>query len=446
MLENIHNNWLICFLFICACVTIPEAQTVKPNIVFIMADDLGYGSLNCYGNSIFETPNIDNLAGKGMRFTDFHANPFCTPTRAAFLTGRYPERCKWVPDSELSPIFAEQRRKNIKQRWAWGQFNDEPSFANTLKKGGYKTALIGKWHLGYDFKFHPMNYGFDFFKGYIAGAVDYHTHISTSGKKELDWWNGKEIKNEEGYVTDLLTEYALDFIKENKNNPFVLYLAHEAVHTPLQVRDENSKKSDQELYLEMTQILDESVGKIMETVDECNIADNTLIIFCSDNGPQRLIGLNSTGGLKGVKGSVYEGGHRTPFIAYWKGKIAKGSVCNQTISIMDMFPTFASVTHTDLPENIKFDGVDITNSLFDKGKIEQRILHWEMDGSWAVRKESWKLIGEKNGSIKLFDLSNDVEESNDISGQHPNIVEELHSLHNKWIVEVNKNNRINIKL
>lgn len=437
MMKIFKTKWILCILFIYALVITSEAQPEKPNIVFIMADDLGYGSLNCYGNSLFATPNIDNLAQKGMRFTDFHANPFCTPTRAAFLTGRYPERCRWVADNELSPIFAEQRRKNMKQRWAWGLFYNEPSFANTLKEGGYKTALIGKWHLGYDFKFHPMNYGFDIFKGYIAGAVDYHTHISTHGKQEVDWWNGKEIKNEEGYVTDLLTGYAVDFIKKNKNNPFVLYLAHEAVHTPLQVRNKNLKKIDRELYLEMIQILDESVGRIIEAVDECNIADNTLIIFCSDNGPQRLKGLNSTGGLKGGKGSVYEGGHRTPFIAYWKGKIAEGAICNQTISIMDMFPTFASVTHTELPEKVKFDGVDITNSLFGKGETGQRTLHWEMDGNWAVRKANWKLIGSQKQALELFNLNDDIGEKNNLVLDYPALVDSLIKMHYAWYSEVN---------
>jgi len=235
----------------------------RPNIILIMADDLDYGSLGCYGSTEIRTPNIDRLAASGMRFTDFHSNSsVCSPTRAALLTGRYQQRCAWVSDEELSLVFRDQRKENLPQRWAWGIATNELTIAELLRQAGYRTGIIGKWHLGYDFKFHPMNYGFDEFRGYVGGNVDYHTHVAGYGLKQLDWWNGKKIENDDGYTTDLLTKYATDFIARHKNQPFFLYLAHAAPHDPWQGRDSSKKKSPQETYKEMIEILDESVGTV----------------------------------------------------------------------------------------------------------------------------------------------------------------------------------------
>ena len=214
----------------------------RPNIVLILADDLGYGSLGCYGNTEVKTPNIDRLAAGGMRFTDFHSNgALCSPTRAALMTGRYQQRCAWVADEELSPVFREQRRQNLVQRWAWGISAGELTLPAVLKQAGYRTALIGKWHLGYDYTFHPMNYGFDEFRGFVGGNVDYHTHVAGYGTQQLDWWKDRKIENEEGYSTDLLTQYATDFIARNKDAPFFVYLAHGAPHAPLQGRTPSEK-------------------------------------------------------------------------------------------------------------------------------------------------------------------------------------------------------------
>jgi arylsulfatase A len=196
-----------------------EAGAVrKPNIVTILADDLGYGSLGCYGNTGIKTPNIDGLAAGGVRLTDFHSNgSVCSPTRASLLTGRYQQRCAWVGHAELSPVFREQRKQNLPQRWAWGISTNELTIPKLLKQAAYHTGIIGKWHLGYDAKFHPMNYGFDEFRGFMGGNVDYHKHIARYGLKQLDWWHNREIKNEEGYTTDLLTRYTTDFIARNKD-------------------------------------------------------------------------------------------------------------------------------------------------------------------------------------------------------------------------------------
>ena len=286
-----------------------------PNIVLILADDLGYGALGCDGNKVVNTPHINRLAVQGVRLTDFHSNgPMCTPTRAALLTGRYQQRCAWVADDELSPVFQKQRAENMKQRWAWGIANDELTIAELLKKGGYATGLFGKWHLGYDFKFHPMNQGFDEFDGFISGAVDYHTHVADSGLRKLDWWSAKEIKDESGYTTDLLTKHAVDFISRHKSGPFFMYVAHAAAHTPLQGRDPNKKQSPAEAYKEMIEVLDESVGAIVKALEDQGLRDNTLVVFCSDNGPVIPPGFQSASPFRGKKGSLLEGGHRVPAI------------------------------------------------------------------------------------------------------------------------------------
>ena len=409
----------------------------RPNIVLIMADDLGYGSLGCYGSKEISTSNIDLLARNGMRFTDFHSNgPMCTPTRAALMTGRYQQRCAWVDDAELSPVFREQRQKNMKQRWAWGISLDEMTIADLLKTAGYRTGIFGKWHLGYDFKFHPMNQGFDEFRGYIAGAVDYHTHVSISGAQKLDWWDGKKIENEKGYTTDLLTKYATDFIARHKDVPFFLYLAHEAPHTPLQGRDPTKKKSKEDTYKEMIEVLDESVGSIVEALRKHRLEKNTLIIFCSDNGPQ--VGFFSAAGpLQGKKGSMYEGGHRVPFIASWPGKIPPGLTSQETVMTMDFFPTFAKLAGVAPPEGHQIDGIDIMPLLTGDAKnVHDRPLHWLFGDSWAARKGPWKLIGKGGKALKLVNLQKDIEETNNNLDEQPEIANELMNLHIQWIDSV----------
>jgi arylsulfatase A-like enzyme len=401
-----------------------------------MADDLGYGSLGCYGSKEIRTPNIDRLALNGVRLTDFHSNgPMCTPTRAALMTGRYQQRCAWVDDAELSPVFQKQRKENMKQRWAWGIAIDELTIADLLKQAGYRTALFGKWHLGYDFKFHPMNQGFHEFRGYIAGAVDYHTHISISGLKKLDWWKGKRIENEEGYTTDLLTRYAADFIARHKDRPFFLYLAHEAPHTPLQGRDPKQKKSPADTYREMIEVLDESVGEVVEELRRRKLEKNTLLIFCSDNGPQ--VGYFSAAGpLRGKKGSVYEGGHRVPCIASWPGVIPPGSTSSEEVMTMDFFPTFAKLAGVAPPEALQIDGIDIMPVLKGDTKVHDRALHWLFAGSWAVRRGPWKLIGKGNTARSLVNLAKDIEEKQNHLKDRPERVNELRELHAQWIESV----------
>lgn len=406
----------------------------KPNIILIMADDLGYGSLSCYGSKEIKTPNIDHLAIHGMRFIDFHSNgTMCTPTRAALMTGRYQQRCAWVPDEELSPVFREQRKENLPQRWAWGISKNELTIAELLRQNGYRTGLIGKWHLGYDPQFHPMNDGFDEFRGFAGGNVDYHTHIAGYGLKQLDWWQDKQIENEAGYTTDLLTKHATDFISRNKDKPFFLYLAHAAPHSPWQGRDASKKKSPQETYKEMIEVLDESVGAITGSLRENHLERNTLLVFCSDNGAASPPNVSANGPLKGQKGTMNEGGHRVPMIASWPGVIATGKTFGQTVMTMDLFPTFAKLAGATPPQGHQLDGTDIMPLLKDDSKNFKRILHWLHGDTWAVRKGSWKLIGKDQNALTLVNLENDIEEKVNHLTQQPELVDELMKLHRQWI-------------
>jgi arylsulfatase A-like enzyme len=408
-----------------------------PNIVLILADDLGYASLGCYGNTEVKTPNIDRLAAEGMKFTDFHSNgAMCTPTRAALMTGRYQQRCTWVPDEELSPVFREQRRKNPVQRWAWGLSAQETTLPALLRGAGYRTALIGKWHLGYDLKFHPMNYGFDVFRGFIGGNVDYHTHIAGYGKKELDWWHDREIRKEEGYSTDLLTQHARAFITQNKTTPFFLYLAHAAPHNPWQSRDPHKKPSPVADYKEMIAVLDESVGAVIDTLRAEQIEHHTLVIFCSDNGPQAPSGFAANGPLRGKKGSMEEGGHRVPMIARWPGVIAPGTTSDATALTMDLLPTFAQGAGATIPPNHQIDGTDLMPVFRKAAAWPERTFHWQHGHAWAVRQGPWKLTGQGTQTKTLIHLSEDLSESKNLHSTHPDRVSALHKLHQQWVKEV----------
>ena len=412
-------------------------SNARPNLVLILADDLGYGSLACYGNTEVRTPNLDRLAASGMRFTDFHSNgALCSPTRAALMTGRYQQRCVHVADEELSPVFREQRQQNPVQRWAWGISTGELTLPAVLKQAGYRTALIGKWHLGYDSTFHPMNYGFEEFRGFVGGNVDYHTHVAGYGTKQLDWWKDRKIENEQGYSTELLTRYATGFIARNKDTPFFLYLAHGAPHAPLQGREPSRKKSPVETYKEMIGVLDESVGAVIEKLRAHHLESNTLVIFCSDNGPAAPRGFAANTNLRGKKGTLYEGGHRVPFIASWPGAIPPGTTSDALLMTMDLLPTFASLAGARLPADRKMDGIDILPILKGGPSAAQRDLHWQSGDAWAVRRGSWKLTGEGHKPISLVNLHQDIGETDNLLGREPARADELMTAHERWVTSL----------
>ena len=400
----------------------------RPNIVLIMADDLGYGDISCYDGWI-RTPHIDALAKGGMRFTDYHSNgAVCSPTRAALLTGRYQQRCGI---DRVVTAKGPARETGMSQK--------EITFAEVLKQRGYVTGLFGKWHVGYKVEFNPTKQGFDEYIGYVSGNVDYHTHIDQAGID--DWWKGDKKTPEEGYVTDLITRHAVDFIKRHKDGPFCLYLPQEAPHYPYQGRNDpperlpgggvGEKTSGPEIkraYREMVEIMDQSVGRVLETIKTLGLERETFIFFCSDNGANKQ-GSNTP--LRGNKGSLWEGGHRVPAVAYWPGKIAPGSVCHQTVLGMDLFPTMASLTKAKLPAGLELDGKDLLGVLTEDASLDERTLFWAYRNQQAVRQGPWKLLVQGNAT-RLFNLDDDLGETNDLAQANREITTALRAELAAW--------------
>ena len=402
----------------------------KPNIVFIMADDLGYSGLGCYGNESVYTPNLDRLASSGVKCIDFHSNgAVCSPTRAALMTGRYQQRCGV---SGVITALSHRDKGLALEQW---------TLAEAMKEKGYSTALFGKWHLGYASIFNPTQQGFDEFKGFVSGNIDYHRHIDQEG--HFDWWSQDNLKDDPGYMTDLISDYGVDFIRRRKDEPFLLILTHGAPHTPLQNRDTSGfrligkhakrqprQKLDNplEVYHDMIEIMDEGVGRIVDELDSQGIRERTLVVFCSDNGPSLRFG--SAGLFRGGKGSVYEGGHRVPGIFNWPGTLPAGTVCDTTILTMDMLSTFLALSGGTVSPPRELDGVSVWPAL--QGAPQERgPLFWQYRKSRAVREGHWKLV-VKGRSSELFYLDEDPAEKNDLAKKHPEKVQTLAALLLSW--------------
>lgn len=411
----------------------------NPNIVLIMADDLGYGDISCYGNTYIHTPNLDYLASEGIRFTDFHSNgAVCSPTRAALMTGKYQQRT-----GVEGVITAKSHRET-------GLNLDEITMAEEFKKHGFTCGMFGKWHLGYSKNYNPTLQGFDEFVGFVSGNVDYLAHIDQEGY--LDWWKGDKIENEAGYTTDLITKYGIEFIRKNNsektNKPFFLYLPHEAPHYPYQLRkskilrevgEAGSKSVKQDsipfIYKIMVEIMDEGIGKIIQTLKETGQYENTIIIFLSDNGANRN---GSNGILRGYKGSAYEGGSRVPAIISYPGKIEKGTVNNQTALTMDLLPTLLDFIGQK-PTARPIDGISIKNNLLEGTNLPERDVFFSYKNRSFVRSDCWKLIrisSEEVINIELFNICNDPEEKVDLKSVHPDLVMELNKKLENWGKEV----------
>lgn len=403
-------------------------ETVKPNIIIILADDLGYGGIGCYGNTSIKTPNIDALAADGIKFTDFHSNgSVCSPTRAALLTGKYQQR-----SGLEGVIYVRGETREV------GLDSSQVTVSELLKDNGYTTGVMGKWHLGYRKEFNPVHHGFDEFYGYLSGNIDYHSHYDNAGI--YDWWHNLDTISEKGYVTDLITDHSVDFIDKNKDSPFFLYISHEAPHVPFQGRNDPAYRfpgkefsyygpveDRAETYKEMVEIMDDGVGKVMEALERNNLEENTLVFFLSDNGAEEF---GDNGGLNGNKISLLEGGQRVPAIAYWKDKINPG-VSSETLISMDLAPTVLSLTGSEIPKETEFDGIDFSNTLFKESPIGQRTLFWRYLDQKAVRENQWKLLIDEKDTM-LFDLEKDIMERSDLSDSHENILEDLVGKLNVW--------------
>jgi len=416
-----------------------------PNIVIIYADDLGYGDLGCYGHPTIRTPNLDRMAAEGVRFTQFYsAAEVCTPSRAALLTGRYPVR---------SGMCHDQIRV-LRNNSTGGLPQEEVTLAELLKAQGYRTACIGKWHLGVwanDPRHHPMNHGFDFQFG-LPHSNDMNPNpgnpkrANALADQKAGYWNsplyrGMELVERPADQTTLTrryTEEAVNFIAQDKKKPFFLYFPHTFPHTPLFASKDFKGRSPRGLYGDVVEELDWSVGRLLDTLRETGLAENTVVFFSSDNGPWLTMG--ETGGSAGLlregKGSTWEGGMRVPGIAWWPGRI-QPAVCRDVACTMDLFTTFAKLGGAKAPQDREIDGKDIAPLLLNGGKVEREVFcYYRGTRLYAARVGPWKAhfitqpaYGPEKPAVhavpELFNIEEDPSESRDVSSQHPDIISRI---------------------
>lgn len=409
-----------------------QAARPQPNIVLIVADDLGYGDLGCFGSSRNRTPHLDRMAAEGARLTSFYAAPVCTPSRAQCLTGSYAKRVSL--STVLFPISDV------------GLNPGELTIASLLKKSGYATFAVGKWHLGDQKEFLPTACGFDHYFGLPysndMGPGEDEAHRANPPLPLLRDTEVSETVSEEGLsaLTSRYTQEALSFLRENKGRPFFLYFAHTAVHRPLHPSQAFRGRSANGEYGDWVEEVDDSVGQILGAVRELGLAEGTIVIFTSDNGPRR--GGQGQGGsagpLRGEKGSTFEGGIRVPTIAWWPGTIPGGLAIEATAGNIDFLPTFAALAGSEVSREVPRDGRDISRLLRGESKASPHEAYYYFRGRSlrAVRSGPWKLVisrqsGKKEKSVEssdypaLYNLEDDIGETTNVAARHPEVIERL---------------------
>jgi len=430
-------------LTVCAAALVTSlsaAGTRPPNIILILADDLGWGDVGFNGGKQARTPELDKLASEGLVLTDFHSNgAACTPTRAALVTGRYQQR-----SGLKNALFVGN-----KSQAGIGMAPHEVLIPERLREAGYKSALMGKWHLGGDPGAHPMAQGFDEFIGYLEGHMDY---TSKWNRRWPDWNRGYEKFTEEGYLTHLLTRHTLDFIEANKERPFFIYLAHSCPHAPHMLPgdppiyggDKTNKPEHvrPEKYVPMITEMDKGIGEITAKLRELGIDKKTLVLFTSDNGQVvDLAPVASAGPYRGGKGDMYEGGHRVPFLAWWPGTITPGKTSAQTAMTVDLFPTFLDLAALPMPAERPLDGISLKETLLTGKPLPHRLLFWDNVRQKAVRDGKWKLVivndpKKKIRANELYDLEADPGETKDLAASQPEIAARLSRELEKWSADV----------
>ncbi len=438
-------------------------QSEKPNVVILYTDDQGTLDAGCYGSKDLHTPNMDRLATNGVRFTQAYAHTVCCPSRAAFLTGRHPQRSginNWTQGNMNGPDGVNMSLAEI-------------TFAEAFKKSGYRTALFGKWHVGSHRNHGPTKQGFDEFFGIRNGFIDNYNHYFLHGKGYHDLYEGTtEVFKKGSYFPELITDRALSFIEKNREAPFLLYLGFNIPHYPEQALPEHSalyQKLDmpRRSYAAMITTTDYYIGQVLEKLDQLGLTENTIVIFQSDNGHSAEDGVNiryddhtsgypkghyylahggggNTGKWIGAKGTFLEGGIRVPAIVSWPAKLPKGIVRDQVITIMDWYPSLLEWCGIKKP-NVVLDGHSL-QPVIDSAEAPaaHEVLHFQWRNSWAVRKGDWKLIGNKQGKSKneirytLHHLTDENPEVKNYAQEKPALAQELIALHKTWTRNLGK--------
>jgi len=408
---------------------------VRPNFVFILADDLGFADLGCYGGRESVSPALDRMAAGGLRFTDAYANsPVCSPTRFALMTGRWQYRLRAGADE---PIASRARGSAI-----LGLPPEHPTLASLLRDGDYATALIGKWHLGFPPAFGPLKSGYQEFFGVLAGGVDYFTHCDPAGVHDL--YEGEKEVHLKGYLTDILSRRAVEFIEGRKGakTPFLLSLHYTAPHWPWETRADEAESArihkaiphldggSVETYRTMIRHMDEGIGEIFDALKRAGADENTLVVFTSDNGGERF---SDNWPLVGGKMDLLEGGIRVPLIARWPGRVPAGRVSGQLAITMDWAATFLHAAgvapHSDYP----LDGISLLNVLQDPGSTVERELFWRMKyrDQKAMRAGNWKYLSLE-GNEFLFDLARDARERANLGRREAARLEAMRARFQEW--------------
>ena len=412
----------------------------KPNVIIIFADDLGYGDLGCYGSKINQTPTLDKMADEGKKFSNFYvSSPVCSPSRASLMTGCYPQRISFGTFDGLRVLFPGQ---------GIGLSNEEKTVAKTFKESGYSTKIIGKWHCGDQEEFLPTNHGFDSYfgipysndmgrqvkiKDYIPNDSSLHK-ITEWDRPPLPLVRDKEVIQEQPdqrSIAERYTEDAVKFMRENKETPFFLYLAHMQVHLPLYAAEKFVKESKNGDYGACVASIDWSTKVIFDELKELGIDENTIVIFTSDNGSRLQNQGGSNGNLRGGKGQTWDGGQRVPCIIRWPGKINEGQQTDALSTTMDFLPSITKLIGGKLPSK-KIDGIEMSDLFFSNENSSKRdsFLYYNEDELEAIRYKNWKLHFKKEDKLinELYDLDSDISEKVNLYSSHREIVSKLSTL------------------